>query len=75
MMNSIPFSPARLGRHTLRNRTVLGQPFIANPDLPARIAKGWPLNQLHPETLYGGSEEGLTDYPAYSERPAHLIVA
>ena len=42
-----------------------GRPFIANPDLPARIENDWPLNLLNPATLYGGAEEGYTDYPAY----------
>lgn len=43
-----------------------GRPFVANPDLPARIANGWPLNALNAARLYGGAEEGFTDYPAYS---------
>ncbi|WP_336777735.1 alkene reductase [Pantoea sp. USHLN256] len=42
-----------------------GRPFVANPDLPARIANGWPLNALNAARLYGGSEEGFTDYPVY----------
>lgn len=43
-----------------------GRPFIANPDLPQRIANGWPLNKVDPATLYGGGEQGFTDYPVYS---------
>ncbi|MCQ4052099.1 alkene reductase, partial [Klebsiella pneumoniae] len=31
-----------------------GRPFIANPDLPARIANNWPLNPVDPSTMYGG---------------------
>ncbi|WP_159972392.1 alkene reductase [Pseudomonas sp. 8Z] len=42
-----------------------GRPFIANPDLPERIANGWPLNPVDPHTMYGGTEQGYTDYPAY----------
>ncbi|MEQ5055319.1 hypothetical protein ABN154_26515 [Klebsiella michiganensis] len=42
-----------------------GRPFIANPDLPARMENNWPLNELNPATLYGGAEEGYTDYPSY----------
>lgn len=49
----------------LADLVAFGRPFIANPDLPARIANGWPLNPLRPETLYGGAEEGLTDYPIH----------
>src|SRR5690606_12583012 len=41
-----------------------GRVFIANPDLPARLQKGLPLNAQHTETFYGGGAEGYTDYPA-----------
>ncbi len=43
-----------------------GRPFIANPDLPARFANGWPLAQFDPSTLFGGDARGYTDYPAYA---------
>jgi N-ethylmaleimide reductase len=49
----------------LADMVAFGRPFVANPDLPARIANGWPLNPLRAETLYGGAEEGFTDYPAH----------
>jgi len=42
-----------------------GRPFIANPDLPERIAQGWPLNAVDPATMYGGTDKGYTDYPPY----------
>ncbi|MBA1189588.1 alkene reductase [Pseudomonas entomophila] len=42
-----------------------GRPFIANPDLPARIAHQWPLNALDASTMYGGTEVGYTDYPRH----------
>jgi N-ethylmaleimide reductase len=42
-----------------------GRPFIANPDLPERIANNWPLNEADPATMYGGSELGYSDYPYY----------
>ncbi|WP_445358950.1 alkene reductase [Microbulbifer sp. ANSA005] len=42
-----------------------GRPFIANPDLPTRIRNEWPLNPVDPETMYGGTEVGYTDYPLY----------
>lgn len=42
-----------------------GRPFIANPDLPERIARGWPLNAVDPATMYGGTDKGYTDYPSY----------
>jgi N-ethylmaleimide reductase len=43
-----------------------GRPYIANPDLPQRLAQGWPLNGVDAATLYGGAARGYTDYPAYS---------
>ncbi|MGY8821926.1 MAG: alkene reductase [Pseudomonadales bacterium] len=44
-----------------------GRAFIANPDLPSRIAHGSPMNTLDPSSMYGGTEQGYTDYPAHSE--------
>jgi len=41
-----------------------GRPFIANPDLPARIRAGARLNEPDQATFYGGDERGYTDYPA-----------
>lgn len=49
----------------LADLIAFGRPFIANPDLPARIANGWPLNPVNPATLYGGTEVGYVDYPVY----------
>ena len=37
--------------------------FLANPDLPARFAKGATLNTPDQATFYGGNEKGYTDYP------------
>ncbi len=42
-----------------------GRPFIANPDLPERIANHWPLNEADPTTMYGGTEIGYNNYPYY----------
>jgi len=41
-----------------------GRSFIANPDLPARIAGDGPYNELRYVGFYGGDAEGYTDYPA-----------
>jgi N-ethylmaleimide reductase len=41
-----------------------GKPFIGNPDLVTRLYLDAPLSPLHRETLYGGAEQGYTDYPA-----------
>jgi len=40
-----------------------GRPFVANPDLPARIEQGIELAQHDPDTLFGGGAKGYTDYP------------
>lgn len=40
-----------------------GRPFIANPDLPYRLANNLPLNQGNPKQYFGGQAEGYTDYP------------
>ena len=50
----------------LADLIAFGRPFIANPDLPQRLFNGWPLNPLRAEGMYGGSEQGYTDYPSYS---------
>jgi N-ethylmaleimide reductase len=42
-----------------------GQPFIANPDLVARLRNGWPLAKPERETYYGGGAVGYVDYPPY----------
>lgn len=40
-----------------------GRPFIANPDLPRRIAQGLPLAADDTETWYTGGAQGYVDYP------------
>ncbi|REL30127.1 alkene reductase [Thalassotalea euphylliae] len=45
-----------------------GRPFVANPDLPKRIKHGYPLAAHVPETLFGGGEQGLIDYPNYTSQ-------
>ncbi|WP_313167857.1 alkene reductase [Massilia oculi] len=57
---------ARLVEAGLADLIAFGRPFIANPDLPERIARGWPLNPLDATTLYGGAEAGYTDYPRHA---------
>ena len=43
-----------------------GTPFLANPDLPERIAAGADLNDPDPATFYSTGPEGYTDYPTMS---------
>lgn len=40
-----------------------GVPFIANPDLPARLYADAPLNPPRKALFYGQGEAGYTDYP------------
>lgn len=46
---------------------VMGRWFIANPDLPRRLAEGLPLNKYDRDTFYGASppQKGYTDYPFF----------
>ena len=44
-----------------------GVPFIANPDLPKRLALGAPLNEPDPTTFYAPDEKGYTDYPTMDD--------
>ncbi|MBT9477503.1 alkene reductase [Polaromonas sp.] len=41
-----------------------GKPFIANPDLVARLRGNAPLNTPDQATFYGGGAKGYTDYPS-----------
>lgn len=46
-----------------------GTPFVTNPDLVARFLNDWPLTEFDADarlTLYGGKEEGYTDYSTYT---------
>src|SRR5690554_2484287 len=42
-----------------------GIPYIANPDLVARMQNDWPLAERDPATVYGGAAAGYTTYPPY----------
>ena len=44
-----------------------GRPFVANPDLPRRLAEGLPLATLDSSTLFGGREGGYSDYSSWSD--------
>ncbi|KAL6703055.1 hypothetical protein ACN47E_010262 [Coniothyrium glycines] len=51
---------------------IFGRWFIANPDLPRRLADGLELNQYDRSTFYGADppQKGYTDYPFYTEATA-----
>ncbi|MBB5936225.1 alkene reductase [Streptomyces zagrosensis] len=65
--NGHPTTPAA-GEAVLRAGTAdlvsYGRAFIANPDLPRRIAAGAPLASADPTTFYTHGPQGYTDYPA-----------
>jgi 2,4-dienoyl-CoA reductase-like NADH-dependent reductase (Old Yellow Enzyme family) len=44
-----------------------GKLFIANPDLPRRLAMNAPLNPWNAQTFYSQGPEGYVDYPALAE--------
>ena len=51
----------------LADMVAFGRPFVANPDLPSRIKHNQAWATHNPETLFGGAEKGLTDYPRFSQ--------
>lgn len=48
----------------LVDAVAFGTPFLANPDLPARVQAGAVLNKPDPATFYTPGAKGYTDYPA-----------
>jgi N-ethylmaleimide reductase len=48
-----------------------GRPFLANPDLVARMHKGAPLNTPDMATFYVPGAKGYTDYPALPASTGH----
>ncbi|MFI1629044.1 alkene reductase [Streptomyces noursei] len=67
-----PFThPAPTGPNALKliedgtaDMVAYGALFLANPDLPRRLAAGGPFNTPDTTTFYGGDHRGYTDYPA-----------
>ena len=51
----------------LADLVAFGIPFIANPDLPARMRQGWDLMPPKTSLFYGGGEEGYIDYARYED--------
>ncbi len=49
-----------------------GRLFLANPDLPARIAQDGPYNEPDQDTFYGGDEKGYVDYPTLEKTEGAL---
>lgn len=62
----VGFDPAgaeALVRSGEADAVLFGKLFIANPDLPTRIARGAALAQPDPATFYAGGARGYIDYP------------
>jgi len=51
----------------LADLIAFGRPFIANPDLPHRLAHNLPLADFDANTLFGGTDKGYVDYPAVTD--------
>ena len=49
-----------------------GRPFIANPDLPARLRLNAPPAVASPETYYGGGARGYTDFATLDQQTSVL---
>lgn len=50
----------------LADLVAFSRPFIGDPGFPRRIANSWSFNALNAAGLYGGDEQGFTDYPQYA---------
>ena len=57
-----PADGARMMAEGTADAVAFGRLFIANPDLPERIAAGAGLNDFAYDTAYGGGAHGYTDY-------------
>ncbi len=60
--NLSPEEAARWIAEDRADAVAFGRNFIANPDLPARIAQGGPYNEPDDSTFYGGDAHGYVDY-------------
>jgi N-ethylmaleimide reductase len=51
----------------LADLVAFGEPFIANPDLPARFASQAPIERSDRALHYSPGPHGYTDYPSYQQ--------
>jgi 2,4-dienoyl-CoA reductase-like NADH-dependent reductase (Old Yellow Enzyme family) len=65
-----PETASKLVGDGVADAVAFGKLFIANPDLPTRIAKGAKLNEPDPSTFYARGPKGYTDYPTLTEAAA-----
>lgn len=54
-------------RAGLADLVAFGRPFVANPDLPARLRQRLPLADFDGSKLFGGDSRGYSDYPRYGQ--------
>jgi 2,4-dienoyl-CoA reductase-like NADH-dependent reductase (Old Yellow Enzyme family) len=52
---------------SIADAIAFGRSFLANPDLPRRLAEGLPLNPADPRTWYSQGPAGYVDYPFATE--------
>lgn len=67
LVGNMGYSPAEAAAAIASKKldaVAFGTPFLANPDLPARIKTGAALNTADPETFYTPGPKGYTDYPS-----------
>lgn len=55
-----------LVRQGYADLVAFGRPFVANPDLPARLAHNLPLQPIGTGPLFGGDSYGYTDYAPHT---------
>src|SRR3984957_11273806 len=55
---------SRLIQEGLADLIAFGRPYIANPDLVERLARGAPLAEIDWTTVYASGARGYSDYPA-----------
>jgi 2,4-dienoyl-CoA reductase-like NADH-dependent reductase (Old Yellow Enzyme family) len=61
--NFAPETAAKIVEDGVADAVAFGRMFIANPDLPARIAQGAELNAPDPGAFFARGPKGYTDYP------------
>jgi N-ethylmaleimide reductase len=70
LVGNMGYSPAEaaaaIAAHQL-DAVAFGTPFLANPDLPARVQAGADLNAPNPATFYTPGPVGYTDYPTLEQ--------